>query len=114
MMLRFRARGGLMVSHYGADQPHDSIARYVGRSYDASYRDPKSGVDGGWPALTGGEEINVDRMHMAEYTRECNEGALWPGDAETASALGVKFDPKFGGEFPVSSPVGTKASELPK
>ncbi len=33
-----------------------------------------------------------------EYRRHLRDGDLWPADIETANAVGVSFDPDFGGE----------------
>jgi hypothetical protein len=43
-------------------------------------------------------EIRMNDPHIGEYIRHLRDGDLWPADQETATRVGVKFDPTFGGE----------------
>jgi hypothetical protein len=104
--LRLRAIGTGLVNYYGANQPEGSIARFVGRKWDESYKDITTtkagarGVAGGWPILVDGEEIRSTQEQLAEYRRDVLEGALEPMDQETADLLRVPFK---------AAPVVTKA-----
>lgn len=40
----------------------------------------------------------VEVPDRKEYRDAIRDGDLWPADKETAAAVGVKFDPSFGGE----------------
>lgn len=99
--LHFKARGGVMVPHYG----HGGAGRYIGRKYSPDHGHPSLDaaknrvLSGGWPATKEGEKVTCDLEHFVNYQNEVKAGALWAADAETAKICGVEFDEKFGGEF---------------
>lgn len=68
------------------------IRRFVGRKLVAL-----DGERHGFAPVSVDEPSEVEITH--EIRRDCAEGMLWPADAATAAACGVKFDPAFGGEY---------------
>ena len=71
---------------------------------------PDPGVGGSWKPgafepLPEPETIEVHPAHKALYVEAVQRKELWPGDAATALACGVDFDPKFGGEYDAPAPV---------
>lgn len=83
--LRFRARGTALVQDF--ERLEAGIKAFVGRKW----LEVEPGV---WGFAPKSEDDEVP--YRAEYVRACAEGDLWPADAETAKACGVKFDPHFG------------------
>lgn len=120
--LRVLCRGSAMVPDYEAMGA--GARRFVGRQHDPSLGDEHVDPDtkqkarqGGFRALVG--EI-VEVPDRAEYRLalrgHLNGGPpdLWPADAETAQAAGVKFDPSFGGEHPaLAKPAPAPAAPPP-
>ena len=116
--LRVLARGGILV----IDVDHASAAttrgqrKYVGRKSVKAWKEED--LPEGCPRhLHSNEFLEQGQQsipHMAfpslgrpvtvsnssYYRKVVKKGALWPADAETAAACGVRFDPTFGGEYP--------------
>lgn len=85
--LRFHARGTASVPNH--DLAEARIRAFVGREIVEA----RPGQHGFAPT-TAPTEVRWRQ----EYVKYCQEGDLWPADAETAKACGVPFDPTFGGE----------------
>ena len=108
--LRVLPRGGVLVPR------HESIMsgqkQFIGRIYDPDHGDHGGG---GFPvAASVGPDSPIEVPSVGkgapqefelwqQYVREVRDGALWAADQATADACGVKFDPKFGGEFAAHS-----------
>ena len=100
--LRVLARGTAMV--FDLERHDAGVRRFVGRKHDrtlgSATRD-ESGNEvrqGGWPPSH--KPVEPDEVPFrAEYMLAVRDGDLWPADEESAALCGVKFDPKFGGEY---------------
>lgn len=116
--LRVLARGGILVinvDHANAAQTRGQRS-YVGRKSVKAWKE--DGLPEGCPKhLHNNEFLEQGQQpipHMAfpslgrpvtvsnnsYFRKQVKKGALWPADAESAEACGVKFDPTFGGEYP--------------
>lgn len=93
MYFRVLAKGSALVADRVAQDA--GARRFVGRFFD-----PTVGLAGGWPALEEPTVVPAFGLHGHEYRRALMDGDLWPADQATADAVGVKFDPDFGGDFP--------------
>jgi len=107
--LRFMAKGTAMVPHY--ESQAGGTRRFHGWKHDATLG-PKFkmldtlGRETGQTSHHGGfvkqlgqvVAVGVRSQFAAEYLRHLRDGDLWPGDAFTAQAAGVDFDPDYGGE----------------
>lgn len=85
--LRVRARGQALVHRLEAmnTSPRD----FIGRDWCV--------VDGKHGLAPRNEDTEIP--NRSEYRTAVKEGSLWAADAETAKECGVKFDPRFGGEY---------------
>jgi len=108
--ITLRARGDKLCPHLASERG----GRFVGRTADNSVGHADQCA---WPAMPEGETIYLDDgaaglMHFKRYKTEVLAECLWAGDEATAKAMGVKFDPKFGGEY--AEPKSTaKTSQQP-
>jgi hypothetical protein len=100
--LRVLARGLAMVPDL--ERLEAGVRRFVGRKIDPTLgyasRDENGNVvmSGGWPPSHqpgSPDEVPV----RAEYVAHVKDNDLWPADEATAAACGVKFEPRFGGEY---------------
>jgi hypothetical protein len=88
--LRFYARGTALVADVHAQEhPTHPIRRFVGRRWQEVMPGRFA-----WCPTEAPQEL--DYHH--DLARACRDGDLWPADEETAKAVGVAFDPTFGGE----------------
>lgn len=82
--LRFRARGEALVQNY--EKLDANIKAFIGRKF--------AQVEDRWAFVPTDADEEVPAR--AEYMKACKDGDLWPADAATAAACGVRFDPNFG------------------
>ena len=88
--LRFYARGTALVADVHAQEhPTHPVRRFIGRRWQEV-------LPGQWGWCPTEKPHECDYHH--DLARACRDGDLWPADEETAKALGVAFDPNFGGE----------------
>jgi hypothetical protein len=85
--LRFHARGTALVTDPHAQER--GTRRFIGRRWQEAF--PGRYV---WAPTEKPQE--VDYHH--DLAKAARDGDLWPADKATADALGVPFDPSFGGE----------------
>lgn len=85
--LRFYARGTAQVTDPHAQER--GLRRCIGRRWQEVEK-------GRWAWVPTEKPQECDYHH--DLAKACRDGDLWPADEETAAALGVGFDPSFGGE----------------
>lgn len=113
--LRVLPRGTGMVQNY---ETMGVVRQYHGWSHDSTLGehepilDDKTGKPTGKTRPQGGfvkleaslPEHVIELPWTTEYVRALRDGSLWPADQATAQAVGVPFDPEFGGEHPLGKP----------
>lgn len=86
MILKFCAKGDLLVTVPGTTTFAGQVARYVNRRWDEA--------KGGFPAQTEPFAVDSDSKDGRRLAKICRrDGDLLPYDKETADFLGLKFAP---------------------